>query len=445
MSPATALAVALALVFVNACFVAAEYAFVTVRRSRVETLVRGGSRRARVLATIIDDLDPHVSAIQLAITSAGLAIGWLGEPAVAAAIGSLFAAVGLGSPVLLHTVSFVLAFAAITAVVVVLGELTPKFLGLRRTESVAIWMAQPVRLFATVTGPVLKLLTGSASLVLRLIGVGPSSEDEAGMDSDELRIFLSQLTSRGRISRAKRKLIENIFDFSEHTARQVMVPRDQIDHLSLERPVEENLAIIKNTEHTRYPLCESGLDGVVGMIHIKDLFHRGNQIQNSEDLRMVQHEMLFVPESQSLDILHRLFQRRRAHMAVVVDEYGVPTGLVTLEDVLEELVGEIQDEFDEDEKPQIIFGADGVQVDGMLLIEDLCRELNIELELEGVDVETVGGYTTNVLGKIAREGDRFNIANYSGLVTEMRGRRVSRVLLNRKSEDAGQDSSAGVQ
>ncbi len=439
-----ALVVVLALVLVNACFVAAEYALVTVRRSRVETLVRGGSRRARVLAKIIDDLDPHVSAIQLAITSVGLAIGWLGEPAVAGLIGSGFAAVGLGSPVLLHSVSFVLAFTAITTVVIVLGELTPKFLGLRRTESVAIWMAQPVRLFATLTAPVLKLLTGSSSLILRLIGVG-QADDESGMDSDELRIFLSQLTSRGRISRAKRKLIENIFDFSEHTARQVMVPRDQIDYLSLDRPVEENLAIIKDTEHTRYPLCESGLDGVVGMIHIKDLFHRGNQVQSSEDLRMVQHEMLFVPESQSLDVLHRLFQRRRAHMAVVVDEYGVPTGMVTLEDVLEELVGEIQDEFDENEKPQIVFGADGVQVDGMLLIEDLCRELNIELELEDVDAETVGGYTTNVLGKIAREGDRFNIANYMGLVTEMQGRRVSRVLLNRKDETTGQDASAEAQ
>ncbi len=274
-----ALVVVLALVLVNACFVAAEYALVTVRRSRVETLVRGGSRRARVLAKIIDDLDPHVSAIQLAITSIGLAIGWLGEPAVAALIGSGFAAVGLGSPVLLHSVSFVLAFTAITAVVIVLGELTPKFLGLRRTESVAIWMAQPVRLFATLTSPVIKLLTGSSSLILRLIGVG-QADDESGMDSDELRIFLSQLTSRGRISRAKRKLIENIFDFSEHTARQVMVPRDQIDYLSLDRPVEENLAIIKDTEHTRYPLCESGLDGVVGMIHIKDLFHRGSQIQS---------------------------------------------------------------------------------------------------------------------------------------------------------------------
>lgn len=435
----------LGLVLVNACFVAAEYAIVTVRRSRVETLVRGGSRRARVLAKILDDLDPHISAIQLAITSVGLAIGWLGEPAVATAIGSLFLLVGLSAPIIIHTVSFVLAFAAITAVVIVLGELTPKFLGLRRTESVAIWMAQPVHLFASLTRPLLRLLTGSASLILRLMGVGQAEDEEAGMDSNELRIFLSQLTSRGRLSRAKRKLIENIFDFSEHTARQVMVPRDQIDHLSLDRPVEENLAIIRDTSHTRYPLCESGLDGVVGMIHIKDLFHRGNAVQNSEDLRMVQHEMLFVPESQSLDILHRLFQQKRAHMAVVVDEYGVPTGLVTLEDVLEELVGEIQDEFDDDEKPQIVFGADGVQVDGMLLIEDLCRELNIELELDDVDVETVGGYATNVLGKIAREGDRFSVANYSGLVTEMQGRRVARVLLNRRSEDVDKDASAGAQ
>ena len=437
MTNATAIAVALALVAVNACFVAAEYALVTVRRSRVETLVRSGSRRAKLLSQVLEDLDTHVSAIQLAITSVGLAIGWLGEPAFAAVIGSLFALVGLGSAALVHAVSFSLAFAVIMSVLIVAGELTPKFLGLRRTEQVALVMAPVVHTFARITRPVLEILNGAATLLLKGLGVGKADPAEQAMDSDELRIFLSQLSSLGRLSRRKRKLIENVFDFSEHTARQIMVPRDQIDYLALERPVEENLAIIHETGHTRYPLCESGLDSVVGMIHIKDLFHRSNSIQTSEDLRLIQHEMLFVPESQPIDILQRSFQRKRAHMAVVVDEYGLPLGLVTLEDVLEELVGEIQDEFDADEKPQIIYGADGVQVDGMLLVEDLCRELNIEVELESVDADTVGGYATNVLGKIARVGDRFPLADYSGSVVEMQGRRVSRVLLTQRQMGSG--------
>ncbi|MFQ5352409.1 MAG: transporter associated domain-containing protein, partial [Candidatus Binatia bacterium] len=196
--------------------------------------------------------------------------------------------------------------------------------------------------------------------------------------------------------------------------------------------LEENMAIINETGHTRYPLAETGLDSVVGMIHIKDLFHRSNSIQTSEDLRLVQHDMLFVPETQPIDMLQRAFQRRRAHMAMVVDEYGVPTGLVTLEDVLEELVGEIQDEFDTDEEAKIEHSADGIVVDGMLLVEDLCREL--ALELDQTNADTVGGYVTAKLGKIARVGDEFDLGGYAGHVSEMQGRRIARVVLRSSAE-----------
>jgi CBS domain containing-hemolysin-like protein len=206
-----------------------------------------------------------------------------------------------------------------------------------------------------------------------------------------------------------------------------MVPRDDIAFLSLENSLEQNLAVIHNTEYTRYPLCESALDTVVGMIHIKDLFNRSSALQTSEGLRLLQHEMLFVPETQAVDSLQATFQSRRAHMAVVVDEYGVPTGLVTMENVLEELVGEIRDEFDEDEKPKIVPSPKGVFVDGMLLVDELCREL--EIELKDSEDDTVGGYVTTELGKIARVGDRFTLGDYEGRVVEMSGRRISRVLL----------------
>jgi CBS domain containing-hemolysin-like protein len=205
-----------------------------------------------------------------------------------------------------------------------------------------------------------------------------------------------------------------------------MVPRDQIEYLALERLLEENAALLQRSGHTPSAL-QDRLDSVIGMIHIKDFYQRADAIKISDD-RAIQH-VLFVPESQSIDALQRLFQRRRTHMAIVVDEYGVPTGLVTMEDVLEELVGEIQDEFDTDETPKIEKSKDGLLVDGMLLIADLCRELDIEIG--DVDVDTVGGFVTSALGKIARVGDRFSIGNYSGRVVEMQGRRVARVLLNR--------------
>jgi CBS domain containing-hemolysin-like protein len=432
MTDGLAVAAVIALVCFNACFVAAEFAIVTVRRARVDTLVRSGSRRAKLLSAILGDLDAHISAIQLAITAMGLAIGWLGEPAVAANLSEALRVAGVTSDAAIGTISFVIAFFLITSVVVIAGELAPKFLGLRRTEQVALWAAPMIYGIARATRPVLNFMNASAGLLLRAIGVGKSTDPAADVEPEELRLFLSELAKLGRLSSSHRKMLENVFEFAEHSARQVMVPRDQIEFLALERPLEENAALVQRSGHTRYPLCKTDLDSVIGMIHIKDFYQRADAIKVSEDLRLIQHDMLFVPESQSIDALQRLFQRRRTHMAIVVDEYGVPTGLVTMEDVLEELVGEIQDEFDTDETPKIERSKDGLLVDGMLLIADLCRELDIQIG--EVDVDTVGGFVTSALGKIARVGDRFSIGNYSGRVVEMQGRRVARVLLNRATE-----------
>jgi CBS domain containing-hemolysin-like protein len=440
LSDGLAVATVFALVAVNACFVAAEFAIVTVRRSRVEALMRAGSRRAGLLHRVVGDLDAHVSAIQLAITSVGVAIGWLGEPAIASLVAGTFTKLGVESLMFVHTLSIAIAFVAITSTLVVAGELAPKFLGLRRTELVALWTAPVVFSLARLTRPLLDVMNSAAGLMLRVVGVNKPDPQSEHMDPEELRIFLSEMSMLGRLSVNKRKMLENVFEFAEHTARQVMVPRDQIDYLSLERPMEENVSILMETGHTRYPLCEGGLDTVVGMIHIKDMFQRLSAIQTSDDLRLIQHNMLFVPESLSIDMLQATFQRRRAHMAVVVDEYGVPTGLVTMEDVLEELVGEIRDEFDTDEAPKIVRSKDGFVVDGMTLVEDLCREL--ELDVDESDVDTVGGYVTSVLGKIARVGDRFVLDGYSGRVTEMQGRRVARVLLRPTAEPHKRRASA---
>jgi len=435
-----AVAIVGALILVNACFVAAEFAIVTSRRSRIEAMVRGGSRRANILHRIVDELDAHISAIQLAITSVGIAIGWIGEPAIASLVAQGFAMVGLHNAAIVHTVAILIAFGIITATLVIAGELAPKFLGLRRTEGVALWTAPLVFGFARLTRPLLDLMNWAAGALLAIAGVSKPDPGAEAMDPEELRIFLSEMSVIGRLSVNKRKMLENVFEFAEHTARQVMVPRDQIDYLSLERPLQENIAVVMETGHTRYPLCESGLDSVVGMIHIKDMFQRSGTLQTSEDLRLIEHEMLFVPESQPIDVLQATFQRRRAHMAVVVDEYGVPTGLATMEDVLEELVGEIRDEFDKDEVPNIVRSGEGLVVDGMTLVEDLAREL--DLEVEEVDADTVGGYVTSALGQIARVGDRFALDTYSGRVIEMQGRRVARVLLRPEERGTAQGHTA---
>ena len=437
------MAFAAILVLVNACFVAAEFAIVTVRRSRIEALVRAGHRRAKLLERITADLDAHISAVQLAITSIGIGIGWLAEPALASLIITGLKTLGVHDTTIAHATAFTIAFAGITATVIIAGELAPKFLGLRRTESVALWTAPLVYWFARLTRPVLAVMNRAAAGILAILRVTAPDPSYERMDTDELRIFISDISKYGRLSVSRRRMLEKAFEFAEHTARQIMIPRDKIDSLSLERPIAENLAIVNETGHTRYPLCESGLDSVVGMVHIKDLFQRASTIASSDDLRLIQHDMVFVPESQPIDLLQSVFQKSRSHMAIVVDEYGVPTGLVTMEDVLEELVGEILDEFDIDEVPMIERSEEGLRVDGMLLIEELCRELEIDLATTHAD--TIGGYVTTSLGRIPRVGDRFKLDGWDGRVIEMQGRRVARVILRehkRKSTDPHTDSRA---
>ncbi len=430
MTAGLALAATAALVVVNACFVAAEFSIVSVRRTPVEALAKVGSRRARTLLRVLDELDAHISAGQIMITAAGIGIGWLGAPAAAQLLGPFVDKFAIGDGTLLRGLSLTMSFAAVTLATLIAGEITPKLLGLRRAQTVALWMALPLRTLALLSKPLLRLFTAASSALLSLFGVR-SEDHRPELDTlgpDELRSFVKQSSTFGRLSFTRRKMIEKAIEFADHTAKQIMVPRDQIDFVNLEDSLEENLAVLHEAGHTRYPLTQGTLDTVVGMIHIKDLFRRNGSLQSSDELRALQREMLIVPESQPIDVLQRTFQRKRAHMAIVVDEYGVPTGLVTLEDVLEELVGEIRDEFDQDEKAKIVHSKEGVFIDGMLLVEDLCRELNIDLE-ESAD-DTVGGYITTQLGKIARVGDSFKFADYEGSVVEMEGRRIARVVLS---------------
>jgi CBS domain containing-hemolysin-like protein len=236
----------------------------------------------------------------------------------------------------------------------------------------------------------------------------------------------------GQISGEKRTLLENVIDYTDRTARHVMIPRADIAYLALSRSLEENLAVIAQTSHTRFPLATLDLDHVVGMVHVKDLFLRRDQLKSSEDLVPLKREIMFVPEGRPLDALQRDFQQRRTHMAIVVDEYGGAAGLVTLEDVIEEIVGEIQDEFDR-EPPQVQETAQGVMFDGLTLIDDVSERLGVDVPATP-DVSTVGGFVTTRLGKIPRAGDKVSLSGYDLTVAEMRGRRVTKVLASRRPE-----------
>jgi CBS domain containing-hemolysin-like protein len=276
---------------------------------------------------------------------------------------------------------------------------------------------------------------------LKLVGVSPETSGDLAHSEEELRMLLAESHRVGELSGAKRQLIENVIDYTGRTARHVMIPRADIAYLSLAHPLEENLAIITQDAYTRFPLASTDIDRVIGMVHVKDLFNKRDQLRSSEDLAALKREILYVPETQSLDSLQRQFQHSRTHMAIVVDEYGGTSGLVTLEDVLEEIVGEIQDEFDR-ELPQVQETPQGLVFDGLMLIDDAAERLGLKLP-EVADVNTIGGFVTARLGRLARPNDRVVVDGYELSVLEVRGRRVTKVLAARRGEAGARSAAPG--
>jgi CBS domain containing-hemolysin-like protein len=427
-------ALSLALVLLNAFFTAAELAMVRVRATRIEALAEEGHWQARLVRSLQRRPDAFLSATQLGITLTSLALGWIGEPAFAHLLAGAFAALGIESQRALHNTAFVLAFATITFLHIVIGELAPKSYAIRFTERVALWVALPMRIFQIVFSPALWLLQRAASATLKLFGVTAETSGDLAHSEEELRLLLAESHRVGVLSGTKRELLENVIDYTERTARHVMVPRADIAYLSVAHALEENLAVVTQAAATRFPLCSTDIDHVIGMVHVKDLFNRRDQLRSSEDLAAIKREILFVPETRPLDLLQRDFQQRQTHMAIVVDEYGGTSGLVTLEDVIEEIVGEIQDEFDR-EPPTVEETPEGLVFDGLTLVDDVADRIGIKLP-ETADVSTLGGFVTARVGRMPRPGDKVSVDGYDFTIVEIRGRRVTKVLVARRAARA---------
>lgn len=415
------------LILVNAFFVAAEFAIVKVRGAHIDDLARRGSPLARFASKVVHNLDSSLAAAQLGITFASLGLGWVGEPAVAYVVEPVLSSVSFTSQAVIHSVSFAVAFALITILHIIVGEQMPKFLGIRRSQEVALWTSLPLWLFSGFFFPFLWLLNVCANGLLRLFGVQTVNAQELAHSEEELRVILSESQRQGALPAEKATMIENVLDLAERTVTEIMMPRPDIDYLSLNKSWEDNLDIIYRTGHTRYPLCETDLDHVIGMVHIKDIFLKKVDIKNSADLLKLKREVLFVPGSRPLEGLQQEFQQRRLHLAVVVDEYGSTAGLVTMEDVLEELVGEIHDEFDT-EPPQLRQTDEGAIVDGQMLIADVTHALGLP-EVEVKDAHTIAGYIHAQLGRIGHIGDAVMLDSQTVKILEMSGRRITRVLI----------------
>jgi CBS domain containing-hemolysin-like protein len=416
-------------VLANGFFVAAEFAIVKVRSTQLTELAEQGSVRARMARKLTRHLDAYLSATQLGITLASLALGWIGEPAFHHLLLPVFKSLEIGDKAA-SRISFAVAFGVISVLHIVLGELAPKSIAIQKPVGTSLWVAHLLHAFYVVTYPAIWLLNGVSRAILKVIGMEPTNEHlEAAHSPEELRLILASSEKAGILSEENREIIEGVFQFSKRTARQIMVPRTDVVVLSTTKSIEENLETIRTTRHTRYPLAEGTLDQTIGLIHVKDLMLaqlRGPG-RRLEDLK---RDILFVPENSTVESLLSQFIEHKTHMAVVLDEYGGASGIVSLENITEELFGQIQDEFDR-ERPEIEpLGNGRYRVRGDYLIEDLADRLKIDLGEP--EEETVGGFVVARLGREVSRGDHVELGDLSVSVLEAERFRVRWVMVETK-------------
>jgi len=418
------------LVFMNAFFVATEFAMVKVRKSRIETLVVEGTSNAKYTLKVVKDLNSYLSACQLGITLASLGLGWIGEPAVADLLTPFFNLFHLQESVV-YSISFILGFSIITGFHIVLGELVPKSLAIISSEQIAMYTALPLIIFFNITFPIMWAFNHSTSLVLKAFGVSLVDDHEIAHTDEEIKLLVEESYNHGLIDKTELTFIDNIFDFSEKTVKEIMIPRTDMDCIYVEDSFEEIVSFTINQQHTRYPVCKDNKDNVIGFIHIKDLYKQKIQ-GNSQNIEDIIREIKFVPESLSISELLKVFKREKMQMAIIIDEYGGTFGLVTVQDILEEIVGEMQDEFDM-EGNEIIKTENGTyHVDGKVLIEDVIELLDIEIEAENID--TIGGWIYSQLKSYPQVNDKIIYEDYEFIILKCDSKRISKVLIQKSPQ-----------
>jgi putative hemolysin len=407
----------------NAFFVAAEYAFVSVRRTKLEELAEAGDRRAAKVRAIVADPSHFIAAMQLGITLSSLALGAIGEPTVARLLQDLF---GGSASSWAPLVSVILAFVLITIPHVVLGEIVPKSYTLPRAESVALRVARPVRVFFTLFGPFISFLDWLSQRVMAMLGIPTTDALESAHTEAELRMLVRRSQGLGVLEAEEQQMIDRVFDFADTQAEDVMVPRPDIVALPAALTPAEAMARVLEHPYTRYPVFGDELDDIVGILHVRTLFaaqHNGGA--GAGDLRALLRPAYVVPETKRLGPLLAEIRRTKSHMTIVVDEYGSVAGLLTLEDMLEEIVGEIDDEFDVSDVSVVRLGRDRVRVDGSFPIDEFNERFGRDLPEE--DYHTLGGFVFGELGRAAEPGDAVTCHDARFVVAEVDGPRIVQV------------------
>lgn len=418
----------LALVLLNGFFVASEFALVKVRASQLEALVDQGVRGARTARAATQHLDAYLSATQLGITLASLGLGWLGEPFLAAMLEPFFVKVGITSAGVIHAISFGIAFTIITVLHIVFGELAPKSLAIRKAAEVSLAVAAPLGLFYSLFKPFIWLLNGLANEFLRrVLHIEPCGESELSHSEEELRLILAESQKADEVTPLGKEIVINALDLKHRIVRDIMTPRGDVIFLDAEEPFDQQVATAIESQHTRFPLCREHLDDAIGLVHIKDLLtlvHEGRK-----DVMPIRRELLHVSEMMPLEKLLRFFLTKHAHLAVAVDEYGGAVGIVTLDNVLEELVGAIQDEFDTAEEEYRHITETEFETEGTHALYEL--EEKLDHKFEGAEVTTIGGFVTSELGHLPTRGETVRIGDWIATVTDADARRVLRVHLKK--------------
>jgi CBS domain containing-hemolysin-like protein len=422
-----------ALILLNAFFVAGEYALVTARRTKMQELAEKGDRRARAVLRIVADPPRFIAAMQLGVTATSLGIGALGEHALAKAF----------DPIVASAIAVVFAFLVITFLHVVIGELVPKGLALGYSERTALAVSTPVRGFFVLFKPLIWVLQRSSDVILRALGLQPPGGEMEVYSEAELRMLLSRSTEEGELEPQEQEMIYKVFDFADKEVSAVMVPRPEVVALSIDLPPEEALAAVIESPYTRYPVYRNTLDEIVGILHVRDLFSALNDRGlHSVRLDQILRPAHMVPETKDLAALLADFRRTNQHMAIVVDEYGELEGIVTLEDLLEEIVGEIEDEFDlPDESVERL--EDGrIRIHGTFPIDDFNEQFERSLPIE--DYHTVGGFVFGLLGRQPEQGDEVEGDGCRFKVLEVEGSRIERLeveLTEREAEPRLEEAS----
>jgi putative hemolysin len=410
------IAVVFLIVLGNAFFVAAEYALVTARRSRLRELADDGGLRARIALRIMDSPVRFIGTVQLGITLFSIMLGAIGEPLVEQFLDPVFAS----------TVSFVIAFVIVTYLHVTLGELVPKAISLQKNEATALWVALPVEAFFIVTYPLVWTLQESANSITRLFGIKPAPAGVVAHTEEDIRHIVAEAEDTGVLEEAEEEMVYKVFDFAEKEAHEVMVPRPQVVALSVDLPPQEALAAVIDSPYTRYPVYRDSLDNVLGLLHVRDLFKALYAVGVDEvKIEDLVRPAYVVPETKDLGALLPEFRAQNQHMAIVVDEYGSVAGIVTLEDLLEEIVGEIEDEYDLPDESVEQVDERHIRIAGTFPIDDFNEQFHQAVPQE--DYHTVAGFVFGQLGRAAEEGDEvlWNGLHFS--VVETDGKRIGRL------------------